>query len=136
MGLFTPKCPVDDETRAWVDNSMNWLLERFGTGVVTEDPVVVPSAEYFPNPFSGSEEDAEDLVARVCQFMGVDPGSIELDFYSESSPVVPDGMEHRSDEPVSGSAGVYTRERDGTQVIAIEESRLDDPMSVVATAAP
>ncbi|HZH92305.1 MAG TPA: hypothetical protein VEX70_17035 [Pyrinomonadaceae bacterium] len=133
MNWFTPKCPVVAEDKAWIDGSMLWLVEEFGSDTLRDATVVLPTDEFFPDPFSEDEEDVRALVERVCVYMGVDPERVELEFYTdenrESRPYLPfDEYSHE------GVAGHYRKRRDKF-LINIESSQLTDPIFLVATSA-
>ncbi|ANM31523.1 hypothetical protein ABI59_21065 [Acidobacteria bacterium Mor1] len=132
--LFSKPCPVDDETREWIEQSFSWMLETFGTDIVIRGPVVEPTAAYFPNPYNGERDDVEDLVCRVCEFMRVDPSRITLNTFVNTDAAVRDEPLLQADVMRDGPVGLYMDE-DGNPVIALEEAQLADPLSVVATAA-
>ncbi len=69
MFLFTTKCPVSPEEKAWIDESMRWLIKEFGADRLRDAPVILPTEEFFPDPYSGDEEDVRLLVDRVCSYM-------------------------------------------------------------------
>jgi len=133
MNWFTPKCPVVAEDKAWIEESMLWLIEEFGRDAILEARVVLPTDEFFPDHFSEAEEDVRALVDRVCGYMGVDPERVELEFFTDEN------IEARSALPFneyshSGVAGHYRKRRDKF-LINIESSQLTDPMFLVATSA-
>ena len=70
MKWFTPRCPVNDAERVWLEQSCAWLLREFKIEI-KEIPVVLPTPEYFPDTFRGEERDIEALLMRVCTYMGV-----------------------------------------------------------------
>jgi hypothetical protein len=133
MKWFTPKCPVAAEDKAWIDGSMLWLVEEFGRDALRDATVVLPTDEFFPDPFSEDEEDVRALVGRVCVYMGVDPARVELEFFTDENkelrPYLP--FDEYSHEGVAG----HYRKRRGKFLINIESSQLTDPMFLVATSA-
>jgi hypothetical protein len=133
MNLFTPKCPVAADDKAWIEESMLWLIEEFGRDAILDATVVLPTDEFFPDEFSEEEEDVRALIDRVCGYMGVDPERVELEFFTDESggarPYLPfDEYAHE------GVAGHYRKRRDKF-LINIESSQLTDPMFLVATSA-
>ena len=133
MNWFTPKCPVVAEDKAWIEESMLWLMKEFGRDALRDATVVLPTDEFFPDHFSGDEEDVRALVERVCVYMGVDPERVELEFFTDENnaprPNLPFDEFSRS-----GVAGHYRKRRDKF-IINIESSQLTDPMFLVATSA-
>ena len=46
-----------------------------------EAPVVLPTEEFFPDPWDGSPEAVQLLFRRVCGLMGVRPKAVRLEFF-------------------------------------------------------
>jgi hypothetical protein len=126
---FRPRCPIDAEAKAWMEGRMRWLAQQFGLDRMLQVPVVLPTAEFFPDSFQGTEHDAQALMQRVCDYMGVDPVRIRLGFYSEQGPDL--GEQFRPEGYSQGTAGLYQGGRRNR--IWIEESQLTDPIALVAT---
>ena len=42
MALLSPKCPVSQEERVWIEESMAWFGTEFGRDVLNRDPVLRP----------------------------------------------------------------------------------------------
>src|SRR5260370_37402733 len=99
MDWFTPKCPVNDQEKAWIEDSVLWILEAFGLKSLKEILVVLPTPEFFPDEYSGEEEHVRKLSDRVCSFMGVDPDRLELELCPE------EGAELRHHLPFFESSG-------------------------------
>src|SRR5688572_30735204 len=133
MFWSTPTCPVKEDDKLWIEESMQWLLEEFGRETFRESTVVLPTDEFFPDEYFGDEEDVQALVQRVCGFMNVDRGRLDVEFYEDTH-----GDIQRSlcfvEGSSEGASGHYNRRRDKF-VISLESSQLDDPMSLVATVA-
>jgi hypothetical protein len=102
-------------------------MEQFGRDRLRAIRVVLPSADDFPDPYSGSQEDARVLLDRVCGYMEVDPATIELGLYSERNAVHDFGVH-------PGTAGFY-QEEEGRFRVWVERASLDDPLGLVATMA-
>jgi hypothetical protein len=126
------KCPVSSEEQAWIDEQMAWLMAEFGPGPLECEPLL-PTAEHFPGPFTGSEQEIVALVTRLCHRMGVDPAGLTIEVEPE------DG----EDEMVTGlnlarssrsAAGHYRREG-GRPVIAVDQRQAARPVALVATIA-
>jgi tetratricopeptide (TPR) repeat protein len=125
-----PRCSVQPDVRAWVAWRMAWLVSQFGRDRLTGGRVVLPSEEYFPSPYDGSREDARVLLDQVCRYVDIDPRRVNLSFYSEQQRVALNTEVVRPDG--GGTVGLYDEEN-GRMAIWLEESRLADPVSVVAT---
>src|SRR5690348_12280373 len=81
-----PKCPIDPEQQQWIDGRFDWLLDQFGRETPCQVRVIIPTREDFPDPYEGKPEDAQVMMARVAEYMNVDPDQIELFLYSEANP--------------------------------------------------
>ncbi len=135
MGLLTPKCPVADRERDWIHESMAWFRDQFGDGPLSA-PVILPTADYFPPPYTGSDDDVRRLVAVIAGFMGIQSRvdvrfSSDIDHVQNLLRMVPGG-------PVSygGAAGVYSgKGKDGRPVITLDRSSADQPARLIAVIA-
>lgn len=133
MHWFIPKCPVEAEDKAWIEESMLWLIEEFGADTLRNRSVILPTIDFFPDQFSGDEDDLPALVNRVCAYMDVDPQRVELELFSDARATA------SRDLPVceyshNGAAGHY-RKRRGKFVVSLESSQLSDPTCLIATVA-
>lgn len=133
MFWSTPTCPVEEEDKLWIEESMHWLLEEFGRETFREVTVVLPADEFFPDEYGGDEEDAEALVGRVCSYMKADRERLEVEFFEDNYGEFQRGlcfMEGSSER----ASGHYNKRRDKF-LISLESSQLGDPMNLVATVA-
>jgi hypothetical protein len=124
---FKPECPIDPPTREWIDRRWDWLTREFGSERLRSAQVILPSPEFFPDAYSGTEDDVRVMLDRVCEFMDLNPDSIELSIYRERRPIHGAGWHE-------GAAGLY-HEEDGKYQIEIEAANIDDPQRLVATIA-
>lgn len=133
MSWFTPKCPIDTETKEWLENSFNWLIEELGLETLQAVAVILPTEQFFPDPFSGSHSDIRAMLNRVCEYMEVDHGEIEVRFYINE-----DGTRlHPLAAPESSEGhalGTYQM-RKGKYLISLETSQASNPEVMVATIA-
>ncbi len=132
FGFFKSSCPIDVETQEWVDERMDWLGSQFGWERLRNAAVVVPSREFFPDPYAPTEEHLRDLLTLNCGYMDVDPSRVELKLYSDDSPVVETST--TLNQYRDSSAGFY-HEQGGIANVWINVNTLDDPAAVVATMA-
>jgi hypothetical protein len=128
FGWFRVECPVGPEQKAWIEDRMRWLTLEFGLDRLHKAPVILPTYEYFPDPYDGGPEAVRCMFHRVCEYMGVDPKLIRLAFYLQKTYLRDAaGLE-------SGAAGTYQAEH-GFTTIRLDASKLSDPMAVAATLA-
>jgi hypothetical protein len=121
------QCPVEPEVKDWMERRMLWLAQQFGWDRLRSVKVILPTPEFFPDPYHGSAEDATVILDRVCGYMGVDPQSIELALYEDRNPV-------HDEHGRQGTAGLYEGGQDHYRVW-VEVGNLDDPLALVATMA-
>lgn len=129
--LRTPRCPTAPEEKAWVERRFAWLVSRFGHDVCRK-PTLTPTPEFFPHAFTGTDGEFEDLFARLCARMDLDPGRIDVHIYDEER--IPDfkGVPMYESQH-KGAAGLFAGRQDGRYVLGLEESMLDRPPELVAT---
>jgi hypothetical protein len=133
MALLTPRCPVSVRERTWITENIDWLRGQFGQAPL-QAPVSLPTSQYVPPPFSGSDSDIRALVSRVAGYMDVQ-APVEVDFS--------DDLDHHRDlqrlipavTHSAGAAGAYTRDADGRAVIAIDRSTASQPARLIAVIA-
>src|SRR5262249_26588198 len=78
--LFGSSCPVDPLAKAWVEERLAWLRDELGADDLYGNTMILPTPEFFPDPYDGSHEAAGVLFDRVCDYMGVEPGLLRLEF--------------------------------------------------------
>jgi uncharacterized protein YjbI with pentapeptide repeats len=122
-----PDCPIDPPTREWIERRWAWLTEQFGLERVRSSRVILPSADFFPDSYQGTADDARVMLDRVCGYMGIAPETVELSIFEDRNPVH-DGQGRL------GTAGLYHEEA-GKFRIWVEVGNLDDPLGLVATMA-
>ena len=134
----SPPCelPVSDEEKTWIEDSLQWFLNEFGAKLFLSRHVILPEQSFFPDRYKGTEECVKKLVRRICYYMNVDPEGIEISFLSQPEDLA---AKHRAgmDREERGAAGLYYHGTDSRPkpTIAINESQLKQPMSLVATIA-
>jgi len=120
-----PSLPIDLETQSWVDQRTLWLISQFGKPALFNATAILPTPEFFPDPYDATEPALRKMLDRICAYMHVSPARVELQLYKErKNPLV---------EKSTTSAGTYSAA--GKEIISIETSRLQDPTVVVATMA-
>ncbi len=133
MGWTNAESPLTDERRKWIDERWTWLQNEFGEERLHE-PLLTPSHEDFPEAYTGSPEDAERLLDRVCDHMGVERSRLELRLYkSEMADDVAAGFRWNYANR-SYALGAY-EPTDQKILIWLEKSHLHDALSVVSTLA-
>lgn len=120
LGWFAPAAPVNTREKTWTELRMKWLANQFGIERMLSTSVILPTNDFFPEPFHGTRDDSVRLFGRMCSFMEIDPAAIELTFDDD-----PQGV--RQDAPL----GLYYD--CGRPVISLAERIITEPMQVLAT---
>jgi hypothetical protein len=147
MSLFSPKLPVCDDDRLWVDAGFNRLQKLLGRRRMLEAKVVLPTAEDFPDHYDNSFIAAEKLFCRVCAYMEVDSTPIELEVFADETEELREILPYWQGNDGTCAAGLYVDGRTGDDegdkaisgekrvVVAIRSTQLKDPLSLIATIA-
>jgi hypothetical protein len=129
--LFRPTCPCDVAAKDWVEKRLQWLTRTFDDSAFTGLPVVLPTPEFFPDPYDGSRDAARTLLDRVCGYMHVRPDRVRLEFVAQAGKVF---LVNASGQSLGHTVGTY-RHAGGKFLIQVDEVQLDDPVGLVGTMA-
>jgi hypothetical protein len=78
-GWFSPQCPLDTWEKTWAETRMRWLAQRLGIDRMLRADVILPTDDYFPDPYHGTAEDVRRLLDRLCVYLDIDPLKVELE---------------------------------------------------------
>jgi hypothetical protein len=123
-------CTLDGVTRAWLEARWEWLTREFG-GELLAAPTILPTNEFFPDRYDRSEAAVCLLVNRVCGYMRVDPGLVDLESYSENRRL---DLVNDAGHRIGGTAGTYHSEGDRAH-IRLARDQFDEPATLVGTIA-
>ncbi len=131
MMFGTPKAPVSDEARNWLDSAMKRLVALFGEERLRAAPVVLPTRDFFPSQWNSPEEGVEILLGRVCTLLNIPRERIDLSIeYDEEAPQPMIGIPVRSE----GYVGRYHQDTEaGRERVTVRLGAHSDPISVVST---
>jgi hypothetical protein len=142
MPLFNKKiiCPIQEETRVWLENALIWLINQFGLNKLINKKILLPEKEYFPINFDGLQHIVYEILPILCEQMEINIKDIQIDFYKEG------GIEIKNDfgqsvftqqyENKNYSTGLYFgKNEEGKFLIGLEDSLLDKPYKLIATMA-
>lgn len=124
-----PTCPVQRESKAWIESRIAWLIREFGWDRICCAPVVLPNDDCFPDAYDGSSEAARAMLDRICGYMEVDPSRVMLDFYAGRGEI---GFGTRLVGSEPDAAGLYD-ESGGRVTVWLEVANLADPVLTAAT---
>jgi len=75
--------------------------------------VILPTAEFFPDPYDKTPATVEMLFQRVCSYMEVERSSIELEVFPDETEELQKILPYWHGNS-GGCAGVYTHDDPGT----------------------
>jgi hypothetical protein len=127
-----PQPPLSPPEKLWVEQQMSWLTQTFGLDYLREVEVVLPTPEFFPEPFTGAEEEVRPLLELVCDYMDVDADRLDLDFFDKGGGRA-ECSSHQGVDLSSDALGYYVREE--RETILLERSLLGDFVALIATIA-
>jgi hypothetical protein len=141
---FSPKLPVTDEERQWVDQGFARLEKMLGRERVLRARVILPIPEYFPDPYDETPASAEMMFQRLCTYMGVEPRGIDFEVFPDETEQLRKILPYWSSAS-GGCAGLYMHgsgeDGDGNgssekrMVVAVRSTQLKDPLALAATLA-
>jgi hypothetical protein len=105
-------------------------MDEFGSDFMINAPTILPTQEFFPDPYDGSERAVRRLLDRVCGYMRVSADLVDVEYFSE---------QHRPDfvddagRTIGGIAGLY--EPGHRITIHLERGQFHDAMALVGTVA-
>jgi hypothetical protein len=114
-----------------VEERLEWLGEEFADSAFAGRPVVLPTPEFFPDPYDGSKKAVRALLDRVCDYMDVVPALVALKFVADAGKL---WLVNDAGQYLAHAAGTYA-EGERKFIIRIDKSGLDDPMGLVGTIA-
>lgn len=129
--FFKPSCPCPPRTKAWIEKRLAWLDRQFPESAFTGRPVILPTPEFFPQPFDNDESSVLRTVHKVCEWMDVDPDRINVRFVSRAKGL---GLVNDAGHTVGEAAATYQMTEKG-EVITIDRSGFGNTMALVGTIA-
>ncbi len=125
-------CPVSEQEQAWIEESMLWFTTQFGYDPV-QRPTVLPTRDFFPLPYAGTDEDIKALVRTVCPMMGLLPDRITVRLVGTPSrdPEMFKYVVHSE----SFAAGVFEQDESGARIITLDRDSSADQSRMTAVIA-
>lgn len=138
---FSPKLPVSEEDRQWVENGFRRLEKILGRRRMLEAKVVLPTAEDFPDPYDETSAAIEKIFQRICTYMRVDRRTVELEIFPDETEELRKALPYWQGKS-DGPAGLYMHDTAITgdetarhMHVAIKSPQISDPLVLVATMA-
>jgi hypothetical protein len=137
FGFGKSKLPITLDQKCWVDQSFVRLASLVGAVRLTEGEIILPSQEYFPDPYARTEEALQLIFVRVARIMQVDPEEVDVTLFATTEEVTRNLIPYSSVDPSGkgGAAGLYFHDPAVRTHISIDEGQMKDPMSLVAVLA-
>lgn len=130
------KLPITIEDKEWVEESLLFLRENFGTEHFDNLKTITPTKNFYNITFKGNEEDAEFILKRTMEIMSIEDSKINLVFFSDQPIEMADGTILSTPADINGSwksaAGIY-EEKNDEKTIYIEREQLKNTISLIAT---
>lgn len=132
FGFFKPECPVDRAAKRWIEGRLQWLTRHIGREVFTDNPIILPTREFFPFAIGTTKESVRKLLNKVCVYMNADPSLVDLELFQNQEPLwlINDGGNYIP----TGAAGTFHQQH-GRTVIRIEATELENLSALVGTIA-
>lgn len=125
-------CPVTHKEQAWIEESMLWFTTQFGYDPV-QRPTVLPTRDFFPLAYSGSDEDIKALVRATCPMMGLAPDRVTVRLVGEPAPD-PEKYKYVVHSE-SYAAGVFEQDEDGSRIVTLDRASSADQGRMTAVIA-
>src|SRR5262249_34260026 len=106
-----------------------WLSKQFGLHILLERPIILPTPEFFPDPWDGSPKAVRQMFRRACSYMGVDSDCLELKLFDDQTP--------RSVQMLDPTAGFAAASWSGGEgpwqkgTVRVERGGIDRPADLV-----
>jgi hypothetical protein len=124
-------CPVDASQQAWIEGRMHWFVEQFGLEAARR-PVALPTAQFYPNLYTGTPAQIDQLITSTCAVMGVERASFSVELFDGSAAETEQRLSSRTSR--KRSVGHY-RLRDGRPVISLDQGEAAEPAVLTAIVA-
>ena len=135
----SPKCPIPEERRQWLEQAFGWLVHVFGEEPIRTRRVLLPHHSDFPIRYNGEKKTARHTIDIIARQMEIDPLDIELFFYKDGVQKISTGsplgtsLFTSGNKAKTGTDRYLARETDGKYHIGLEENKLVQPEFMVAT---
>jgi len=128
-----PRLPVSEDQQKWVDEGFRRLSRMLGASRMTASRVVLPTDEFFPDPWQPGPDGLRALFRRVCGYMHVDPARVALDIIPDHARELVDLLPSFSGGSPDAAGVHFSGTQEELPVVAVNASLLRDPLVVIAT---
>lgn len=129
--LFPSTCPCSPPAKAWIEYRLQWLCDEFDDHAFNGRPIVLPTAEFFPDRYRGTYDCIRTLLDRVCDLMDVDPGLVDFEIINDQ--VRAPWMVNEAGKYLPNAAGGTYQYIDGRHWIQLDLVETADLVGMVGT---
>lgn len=130
------KCPITEEDRLWVEESMMMLIDMFGMEYLETKQTILPTKDHFNHDFKGDVDDARFVINRLYQIMDINGSDIAV--YVEHLPKSSYEVNGNASGGISaswkGASGTY-RDMGSVKEIRIEPDLVKNTIGLISTLA-
>lgn len=128
-----PRRPCSEQDKAWIESQFLWLKSQLGLEPLHR-PTLLPTREFFPIQWRGTEDESNTLIDTLCEYMKIGRDEINVTYFGtgmdeaffDRFPMV----EHRS----KGAAGTYSPIPESREhEISISQDHFSRPVTLIAT---
>jgi len=127
------KLPISEDDRRWVDDSFQRLERVLSRERMTNAEVILPTPNYFPDPYEADQASLDRMFRRVCGYMRLDPDIAEVNLFADQAAELSKALPYWHGKH-QDAAGIYMKS-EGRPVVGVKESQLKNPLQLVATLA-
>lgn len=132
--MSKPKPPIPLEQQQWTDSCFLRLASLLGAGRLLDARVVLPTPEFFPDPYDRSDQSLQLMFSRVATLMQFNPNEIEVSLFADGQDLT-HGLVPFYSGKTSAAGGLYFHRQSGKPHISVNEAELKDPIALVAVLA-
>jgi hypothetical protein len=125
-----PRCPISPPARSWLDRRLEWLAGTLGPGILSGRRLVLPTPEFFPFPYDGSDLSVARMFRAVSRFMDLDPDRVRVVIVEDHQQFWP--VDENGYAVPLEPGGELEMTADGP-VVSVNRSELDRPEAVAGT---
>lgn len=136
-----PKPTVTPEDKDWIEEAFLWFEQEYTSDYLKSVKILVPTKEFFPIDFKGTQENAEQLTKMICEHMFIKDVKIDLHFFNDKPIELAEGIVIAQNQSGMGGyqnknrLGTYAEKGHGKYSIGIELDLLKNPVNLIATIA-
>jgi hypothetical protein len=122
--------------REWLWAGLQAVIGKRGEETFLRAPLVLPNDEWFPDRWSPDERGVTALAERLLDYAGLGHLNVSVEMFTGETEVSKVGLDGKpSSWSHAGAAAWFTGISTGTCRFGAEQSKLDDPLGLVAAMA-